>query len=90
MRSTVRISIALFIGYMAYFTIAFLAGDRPDEVGGWVRLLIKGFLIVVAAIATVEWLTKRNAGAIRARVNARMSSESQAPRPTVSGPPTAG
>ncbi|MEV5837123.1 hypothetical protein [Nocardia sp. NPDC052112] len=91
MSSTVRISIALFIGYTAYLATAFLLGDRPDEVGDWVRLLIKGFLIVLVAIAVVEWLAnRRNAEAIRARVNSRTSSESPAPQPTVSGPPTAG
>ncbi|MEV6139469.1 hypothetical protein AB0L63_26130 [Nocardia sp. NPDC051990] len=42
MSSTVRIPIALFIGYTAYLATAFLLGNRPDEVGDRVRLLIKG------------------------------------------------
>ncbi|WP_157110648.1 hypothetical protein [Nocardia anaemiae] len=89
MNSTVRISIALFIGYTAYLATAFLLGDRPGEVGDWVRLLIKGFLIVLVAISFVEWLAKRrNAEAVR--ISSQMSSESQVPQPTVSGPPTAG
>ncbi|MGY4099801.1 hypothetical protein ACW2Q0_09610 [Nocardia sp. R16R-3T] len=90
MSSTVRISIALFVGYTAYLATAFLLGERPDEVGDRVRLLSKGLLIVLVVICFVEWLAKRNAGAIRARVNSQMSSESQAPQPTASGPPTAG
>jgi len=89
--STVKTSIALFIGYTAYLATAFLLGARPDAVGDWVRLLIKGFLIVLIAIATVEWLAeRRNARVVTAEVNSEMSSESQAPHPTVSGPPTAG
>ncbi|WP_433727107.1 hypothetical protein ACQP0C_35105 [Nocardia sp. CA-129566] len=91
MNSTVRISIALFIGYTAYLATAFLLGDRPDAAGDWVRLLIKGVLIAVIAVSTVEWLTKRrNAKAATAPVSSEMSSGSPAPHPTVSGPPTAG
>ncbi|WP_433194912.1 hypothetical protein ACQP1G_39845 [Nocardia sp. CA-107356] len=41
MSSTVRISIALCIGYTAYLATAFLLGARPDAVGDRVRLLIK-------------------------------------------------
>jgi hypothetical protein len=88
-RSTVRISIALLIGYTAYLVTALLLGDRPDGVGDWVPLLIKGFLIVLVAISFVEWLAKRG-HAEAVRVRSQMSSESQVPQPTVSGPPTAG
>lgn len=88
MNGTVRISIAVFIGYTAYLATAFLLGDRPDEVGDWVRLLVKGLLIVLVAVATVEWLAKRRRGDT-VPVNSEMSSESRAPRPTVSSPPTA-
>ncbi|MET8872702.1 hypothetical protein [Nocardia sp. NPDC004604] len=91
MNSTVRISIAYVIGYTAYLATAFLLGDRPDAVGDWVRLLIKGLLIVLIAVSTVEWLAeRRNAHAAAPLVSSEMSSESQAPHPTVSGPPTAG
>lgn len=89
MSSTARISIALFVGYTAYLATAFLLGDRPDGVGDWVPLLIKGFLIVLVAISFVEWLTKRR-HAEAVRVSSRMSSESQVPQPIASGPPTAG
>lgn len=87
MSSTLRISIALFIGYTAYLAVAFLLGDRPDEVVDWVRLALKGVLVVLVAVSIVEWANRRNAAA---RVNSQTSSESQAPQPTVSGPPTAG
>ncbi|MFX0574345.1 hypothetical protein [Nocardia nepalensis] len=91
MSSTVRTSIALFIGYTAYIATVFLLGARPDSVGAWVLLLIKGFVIVFLAVQTVEWLGKRrNARAVDARVSSGMSSESQALHPIVSGPPTAG
>jgi hypothetical protein len=89
--STVRTSIALFIGYTAYITTVFLLGARPDSVGAWVLLLIKGFLIVFLAVRTVEWLAeRRNAQATDARVSSGMSLESRALHPIVSGPPTAG
>lgn len=91
MNSTVRISIALFIGYTAYLATAFLLGDRPDAAGDWVRLLIKGVLIALIAVSTVEWLAKRrHAEAATSPLSSEMSSESPAPHPTASGPPTAG
>ncbi|WP_157124598.1 hypothetical protein [Nocardia pseudovaccinii] len=87
MSSTVRISIAFFIGYTAYLAVDFLLGNRPDEAVDWVRLVLKGVLIVAVAVSVVEWANRRNAAA---RVNSQMSSESRVPQPTVSGPPTAG
>ncbi|WP_328409935.1 hypothetical protein [Nocardia sp. NBC_00403] len=67
MSSTVRVSIAVFIGYLVYLVAALLVGIRPDDVGDWIKLLVKGFLVATFAVATVEWVTKRRARASEPR-----------------------
>ncbi|MFD0364211.1 hypothetical protein ACFQZZ_22430 [Nocardia sp. GCM10030253] len=67
MSSTVRVSIAMVIGYLAYLAAAFLVGDRPDDVGDWVKLLVKGFLVVLIAVSAVEWVAKRRSRGLDVR-----------------------
>ncbi|MFE7802967.1 hypothetical protein [Nocardia sp. NPDC057440] len=67
MSSTVRVSIAIFIGYLVYLVAALLIGVRPDDVGDWVTLLVKGFLVATIAVAAVEWVAKRRARASEPR-----------------------
>ncbi|MEV6431927.1 hypothetical protein [Nocardia sp. NPDC051463] len=67
MSNTVRVSIAVFIGYLVYLVAAWLVGVHPDDGGDWIKLLVKGFLVATIAVATVEWVAKRRARASESR-----------------------
>lgn len=86
MNNTVKMCVAVVVGYATYIGVSMLLGDRPDDAGGWIRLLVGGVLIMLIVVATVEWMNRRR----RAAVNSGMSSGSPDPRPTVSDPPTEG
>ncbi|MEV0294603.1 hypothetical protein [Nocardia sp. NPDC050710] len=57
--SFVRILVAVLVGYGVYAALAVVAGVRPDSVGDWITMAVKGFLIVGVAALAVEWVNKR-------------------------------
>lgn len=64
--SVIRIGLAVLLGYVAYAAAALLLGARPDGVGDWIGMAVKGFLFVGIAIAVVEWANRRKKAGVEA------------------------
>ncbi|MET7767072.1 hypothetical protein [Nocardia sp. NPDC005366] len=71
--SMVRILVAVVVGYGVYAALGFLLGARPDSVGDWVGMAVKGFLVVGAAIYAVEWANRRKQAKARDAVRSDRS-----------------